>query len=135
MGPRHSPLRWVSMPQVPPLAPFLASPLVTLYLSPFGHCHSRLCAGRRGHRHGPADPRTLPPPAAPRSHLMSIAEAEPDRLHTLVVGDDPLQGGCFLGLLYPSQVGTSVAGLALALRGQPSVPGHPQEAGGPRPCA
>lgn len=74
-----------------------------------------------------------PPPTTPchaLPHLLPVAEAEPDGLHALVVGDDSLQGGHLPGLLHPGQVGTRVFALALPLWGEPSVPGHPWEMGG-----
>lgn len=82
--------------------------------------------------HVPTSPGPVPPL---RSHLLPVVEAEPDRLGTLVVGDDLLQGGCLPGPLHPDQVGTSMAGLALPLQRKPTVPGHPWEMGGPQTCA
>lgn len=70
----------------------------------------------------------VPTRPVPGLGLVPIAEAKPDGLHTLVVGDDPLQGGCFLGLLHPGQVSAGIAGLALALQGEPY---ECQEMGGP----
>lgn len=127
----HSPLLCVSIPQFPPWALFPASSLVALYLSPLNHCQDWLCAGRGGSDPWPHSPRPL---ATPRSHLLAVVEAEPDGLGALVVGDGLLQGACLPGPVHPDQVGTSVAGLALPLWGEPTAPGHHWEMGGPQPC-
>lgn len=130
-GVRHSLLRWVSIPQVPPRAPFPVTPLrLALYLSPLVHCQARLCAGRGGSE---ARPRCPQRPPQPPTHLLPVAEAKPDGLYALVVGDDVPQDGCLPRLLHPGQVGTIVAGLALPLQGEPWVPGHAWPMGDPRP--